>query len=405
MKWIYKPRWVADQLLRAVEFSPVVVLTGARQTGKSTLLREEAPFKDWPYYTLDDFDVLELAEKNPTELVTIDDRMIIDEVQKVPNLLSAIKKQVDLNRQKRFILSGSAHLLLMKNVAESLAGRCLYFELLPFALGEVQQRKVPAWLEALDPHLTESHKAKVASIPKFQMQRGFLPPVTFLDSVSHITDWWQGYTRTYLERDLRDLSQIANLPDFRKVMNLLASQSAHILNQANIARAAGISQATMNRYVNLLEISGLFKKLQPYSVNIKKRIVKSPKIYCIDTGLICSLTGTKDLDSANASFYGQIFETFVFHNLSAIAAASNGQLFYLRKQGGLEREIDFLLEKDNRLVAIEVKAARNVSLRDAENMLQLKENLEKWTCGVVIYNGTEMTKLRKDIYAIPCGLL
>jgi predicted AAA+ superfamily ATPase len=405
MNFPYKSRWIARHLLDAIEFSPVIVLSGARQTGKSTLLQNEAPFKNWPYVTLDDYDTCELATKNPKELLGLHDRMVIDEAQKAPQLLSAIKQQVDRDRSKRFVLSGSAHLLLMKNVTETLAGRCLYFDLLPFSLGEEKDAPVPGLLDALLRGQAVKSSASAKPVSDFHLFRGFLPPVTMLSAEAHIAQWWKGYIRTYLERDLRDLSQIAGLADFRRVMTMLAARSAQICNQADIARSARISQATVSRYINLLEVSGLFATLQPYSKNITKRIVKTPKIYCIDTGLLCSLAGMGQSDRIDSGLRGQMFESLVYQNLMAIAAARGGQLYYLRKQGGIEREIDFLLELDGKVITIEAKASASVDFRDAENMEALKSMLPQWDMGLVIYNGTEVKPLRKDIFAFPCGML
>jgi len=188
-------------------------------------------------------------------------------------------------------------------------------------------------------------------------------------------------------------------------MTLLAACSAQLLNQANIARSVRISQATAHRYINVLEISGLFVKLRPYSKNITKRVVKSPKIYCLDTGLMGCLLGITEQDQIEASLRGQLFETLVFQNLLAAASILDGRLYYLRKQGGLEREIDFLFEVKGRIITIEVKASERVSLRDAENMVNLREMLPRWDAGIVLYNGTDMKKLRKDVWAIPCAMV
>jgi hypothetical protein len=366
MRWAYKTRWITPQLVDAVEFSPIIVLTGARQTGKSTLLRNEAPFKDWPYYTLDDLDVLEMAEKAPKELAALHERMVIDEVQKAPQLLPAIKLRIDENRNRRYVLSGSAHLLLMKAVSETLAGRALYFELLPFTLGEEAGRPLPGWLlEGRFDKIPSPSGNTAEAVATENLFRGSLPPVTFLNKPRQAAAWWEGYIRTYLERDLRDLSNVSNLPDFRKIMALLAARTAQILNAADIARSVQISQATAGRYISLLETSGLFAKLQPFSRNIAKRMVKSPKIFSLDTGLACSLTRIGTPQRIESSYRGQLFETLVFQNLCAVASAGSGRLYYLRKQGGLEREIDFILESSKGLIAVEVKSSHTAGLKDA----------------------------------------
>ena len=400
----YRPRWLAEKLREGVKFSPAVVLSGARQTGKSTLLQSEAPFNDWPYLTLDDLDTRETAEKDPGRLAALHDRVVIDEVQKAPGLLAAVKVQVDRDRRRRFVLSGSANLLLMKKVTESLAGRCLYFDLMPFSLGEEELKAPGDWL---DPAFFENRyrPSSIGSISDFRLCRGALPPVVYLKKPAHVADWWRGYTRTYLERDLRDISQVTNLSDFRKVMALLASSSGQIINQTNIARAAAISQATVGRYIDLLEITGLFVRLFPYSKNIRKRMVKSPKIYCIDTGLACSLTGMAPTDELSAEFRGQLFETLAFQNVLVRTALEGAKIFYLRKLGGLEREVDFVVERGGRFVTIEVKSSKQVRFKDAESMLALKDLLPKWSHGIVLYNGAEIVKLGDRIYGLPMAMI
>jgi hypothetical protein len=400
----YRPRWLVERLREAVQFSPVIVLSGARQTGKSTLLQSAAPFRDWPYLTLDDLDTRELAEKDPGRLAGLHDQVVIDEVQKAPDLLAAVKVQVDRDRKRRFVLSGSANLLLMKKVTESLAGRCLYFDLMPFCLGEEDRKAPEAWLDHSffnGPYRTRG----VESISDFRLFRGSLPPVSFLEKQPQVADWWRGYTRTYLERDLRDVSQVTGLTDFRKVMAMLASATGQTLNQSNIARAAAVSQATVGRYLGLLEITGLFVRLFPYGKNVRKRLVKSPKIYCLDTGLACSLVGVGAAAELSAEFRGQLFETLAFQNILVRAALDGGRVFYLRKLGGLEREVDFAVELGGRFITIEVKASKTVNFKDAENTLALRELLPRWSHGIVLYNGAKIVKLADRVYGLPIGML
>ena len=405
MKWHYKPRWLAEQIRKAISFSPIVVVSGARQTGKSTLLQQEFTSNTWHYITLDDLDVLSMAQRRPEELLALSDHLIIDEVQKSPDLLLSVKRSVDKDRKRRFILSGSANLLLMKSVSESLAGRAAYFELLPMVHGEETEAPISNWMMGLPdkkpPQSEEQPKRAVEDL----LFRGSLPPVLFLADEQEIFSWWRGYIRTYLERDLRDLTRISNLPDFRKMMGLLALRSGQILRQSEVGRDAGLSQATAGRYINLLEVTGLLLKLNPYIANISKRIIKSPKVYFIDPGLICALAGVARPEEITESLRGILFESYICLNLLALSSLHGGSLHYFRTQGGKEKEVDFILEIGKKIIAIEVKNARKVGLREAENLFFLRDILPGWKAGLIIYDGSDTLTLGKDVFAIPWSLI
>ena len=401
MKWHYKPRWLAGQIRKAISFSPIIVLSGARQTGKSTLLQQEFASNTWHYITLDDLDVLSTAQRRPEELLAVSEHLIIDEVQRTPDLLLSVKQAVDKDRNRRFILSGSANLLLMKSVSESLAGRAAYFELLPMAYREEIETTVSSWIMDLPdkrpPQAEEQPRRRIQDL----LFRGALPPALFLSDEREMSSWWKGYIRTYLERDLRDLTRISNLPDFRKMMGLLALRSGQILRQSEIARDAGLSQATAGRYINLLEITGLLVRLNSYSTNISKRIIKSPKVYFIDPGLICALAGFTRPEEITDSLRGMLFESYICLNLLVFSSLHGGRLHYFRTQGGKEKEVDFVLEMDKQVVAIEAKNAKKVGLREAESLFFLKDILPGWKAGLIVYDGSETLTLGKDIFAIP----
>jgi hypothetical protein len=413
MDVVYKPRWLAEKLRTAAEFSPVIVLSGARQTGKSTLLRNEQPFKDWHYITFDDLDSLALARKRPDEILNISGHMVIDEVQKAPKFMHAVKKVVDNDNSRRIVLSGSARLLLMKKVSESLAGRAVYFDLMPFSFGELKGISYDRWIEKfMETGNLPSLKVKdympdkeAAGNLSPNIFRGFLPPVVLLKKEEHIATWWKGYIKTYLERDLRDMSEIAYLPDFRKLMELLALRTANILKQSDIARDAGLSQATAGRYINILEETSLISKVRPYSRNVSKRLIKAPKVVVTDPGLAAALAGITSSSAISEQFLGALLESYVFLNLTARASLMDGDVMYFRTQGGREREVDFVLEKGKRILAVEVKLAKTVSMGDIDNLLFLKDATSSFACGLVIYSGTEIKQLAQNIYAIPWFVL
>jgi predicted AAA+ superfamily ATPase len=231
--------------------------------------------------------------------------------------------------------------------------------------------------------------------------RGFLPAVAFMKKEEHIAAWWKGYVKTYLERDLRSISEIAYLPDFRKMMELLALRTASILKQSEIARDAGLSQATAGRYINILEETSLIVKVRPYSKNISKRLIKSPKIVLTDPGLTASLAGYSSADSIPSQFMGALLESYVYLNLTAVASLIDGEVMYFRTQGGREREVDFVLTKENRIMGIEVKLAKTVSAGDIDNLLFLKDASKSFACGLIVYSGMEIKQLAQNIFAVP----
>ena len=297
----YLPRLAVDLLRRAADASPVVILMGARQTGKSTLVRSEPLFTDYRYLTLDDLDIQERAAQAPGDLLAAAPRVIIDEVQRDPALILAIKRAVDQQHPRtpgRFVLTGSANLLLMQRVSETLAGRATYVTLWPLTRRErlglgcagiwddLFEHEVRDWFD-----LITSNAAPVANWREEVVAGGYPVPSTMMPDAATRTIWFDGYVRTYLERDLQTLASIDNLLDFRRLMKAVSLRVGSLLNQAEIARDIGIPRSTVQRYLNLLETSFQTLRLEPYSVNRTRRLIKSPKIFWTDTGLAFHLSG------------------------------------------------------------------------------------------------------------------
>jgi predicted AAA+ superfamily ATPase len=396
----YKPRWIFPSIREAVRDHPVVVLTGARQVGKSTLLRKEFP--DARYVTLDDYDALHQAETDPAALWAGTSTVIVDEVQKSPTLLSGIKGAVDTQRHKTtFILSGSANLLLMRRVSETLAGRAIYFTLRPFAFGEQESRPPKPTLE----DLLAGRFPKEYTVPSPPalaplLWRGFLPPL-FSMRPAAVTRWWEGYVATYLERDLRDLSQVDSLVDFRRLMELLSLRNSHVLNQSALARDAGLSQPSVHRHINLLETSHLLIRLPAFARNRTRRLVRSPKTHWLDPGLAAFLSGLFDSGSVSGPPLGPLLESMVLSHLQIFAEnlLPRARLFYWRTSDG--HEVDFILEHGRRLIAVEVKATAHPSHRDADPLrLFMKEHPET-SAGLILHSGSSIHFLDKKIIALP----
>ena len=405
----YRERWLTTFLQSAIEEHQIVVLTGARQVGKSTLLLNAEPFRRWRFHTLDDFSTLEQAHSNPESLWAGTNQVVLDEVQKAPELLLAVKKAVDQHPGKyQFVLSGSANLLLMQQVSESLAGRAIYFVLDPMSIGEMHNRSHPDILiSTLSGDFPEEASLYDAlPNPAQFILRGFMPPLLMLESSQAWRRWWDGYVATYLERDLRQVAQIHALLDFRRVMELAALRSGQLINQSELARDARLSQPTTHRYLNLLETTYLFDRLPAYMASRTTRLLKSPKAYFNDPALAVFLSGYYELeDLLKAREYGAYFETFIYHHLRILARlmVPSGRLHFWRTLEG--NEVDFVLEYGRALLAIEVKLTDNLGYRDTAGLRLFLENHPDTSGGLVVYCGRQIRRMDEKIVAIPWSLI
>lgn len=404
----YIPRWLAPQFRRAVAEHPVVVLTGARQVGKSTLLRHEEPTRKWKYVTLDNLETLRQGERDPAGLWAGADHVILDEVQRLPGILSAVKLAVDERpRKMRFVLSGSANLLLMKHVSESLAGRAVYLTLLPMTSGEIHRKDPPAVIEGLlGGKFPKEQSTSQALNPISLIARGFMPGLLALSSAESRTRWWEGYTATYLERDLRQLSQVESLSDFRTVMEILALRCAQVVNQTNVARDSHVSQATVHRYLNLLETTGLIDRLPAFARNRTTRLIKAPKLHWIDPALAAYLGGLHDEAAITASREaGALFENLIFHHLKALAGTFTPKLrlYYWRTMNG--HEVDFVLESGRRAIAIEIKLTDSPNSTDCRGLEAFLKDHPDACAGILIHTGKKATRLGTKIMALPWTML
>ncbi|HWQ22362.1 MAG TPA: AAA family ATPase [Clostridia bacterium] len=402
---MYRQRWLTERLAQAGRVSRVLVLTGARQTGKSTLLANEPMFSGYHHVTLDDMATLTQAEEEPELLVNMAPNMVIDEAQRAPKLMIAVKKAVDDHPERRFVLSGSANLLLMKHVSESLAGRATYHVLYPPTCSEWRGDAAPRWL--LDMFSGRLPEAGTESAPQdlpSTLLTGFMPAIQGA-SPSDAAYFWEGYVRTYLERDLRELSQVASVVDFRRVMQLAAMRTASLVSQSDIAKDSGVSQPTVWRYLNLLEMSHLYGRLLPAPVTSLKAVTKTPKGYVADTGLAAALAGYQTTASLDETFTGHLLESAVFMALQAISELWMAHLSFFRSGDPPHREVDFVVERDRKRLAVEVKMSHNVSYADARTIAWLMHEDTQCVGGVVIYAGEDVRVLAQHIIAVPWTML
>lgn len=394
---------MSDALARALQVMPVMVVTGARQTGKTTLARDLLGDQGRRFYTLDTLDVFDQAMTRPDDLLRRAPRMTLDEVQRVPSLMLAVKRQVDLQRiPGQFVLTGSANLLMLRHVADSLAGRAAYVTLWPltrreqlgFGTAGLWSALVDAddqdWISVVD-----ASEAPPADWREVARRGGFPTPAIELDRDDERELWFAGYLQTYLERDLRDLAAVSSLPDFRRLMQATALRIGQLVNQTELGRDVALPQPTVHRWLNLLEASYQLIKVPAYSVNRTRRLIKTPKVYWADTGLGLHLAGRVPPD-------GPHLENIVLGDLLAWKESqiTKPDIFYWRTTVG--DEVDFVIDTGRTLLPIDVKATRRPTPADAKGLQIFRaEYGAKSRAGLLLHDGEETEWLAPGILATP----
>ncbi|MCC6846940.1 MAG: ATP-binding protein [Deltaproteobacteria bacterium] len=396
------PRLVGTALGERLRVMPAVVVTGARQTGKSTLVAELVPGKR-RYASLDELDVLDAARHDPDALIGGTNPVTLDEVQREPTLLRAVKRAIDRRRAPgRFLLTGSANLLLMRRVSESLAGRASYLTLWPMTRREQQgEGRSGRWDDLLRCRdedwrdLLASERDASGDWRAFALRGGFPTPAIQLTTARERAIWFDGYVRTYLERDLQDLAAISTLPDFRRLMRAACLRIGQLVNQTELGRDIGLPQPTVHRWLNLLETSYLLVRLPAFAANRTKRLIKSAKLYWGDTGVALHLAERDEPEGAH-------LENIVLHDLLAWrdARLERAEISYWRTAIG--EEVDFVIEAGGRLLPIEIKASARPRLADATHLRTFRTAYgRKARAGLLLHTGTVLEWLAPDVLAAP----
>ncbi len=334
-------RILQDKLVHSAKKYPIVTLTGPRQSGKTTLVKAAFPGKE--YISLEDPDTLDFALNDPRGFLNqYPHGAIFDEIQRVPLLFSYLQTIVD-KKQKNglFILTGSQQFLLLEKITQSLSGRTSLFRLLPFSAEELQNSNIA--VKKVDDSL----------------YKGFYPRVHHHNI--NPRDWYPDYTATYIERDVRSIKNIGNLSLFHKFVKLCAARSGHLVNLSELGNVCGINHNTARSWLSVLEASYIIFLLQPHHVNFNKRLIKSPKLYFYDTGLLCSILNIRDPKSIIYSPQrGQIFETFIVSEIVKYFAnrGEAGEIYFWRDKTG--HEIDCVIEHNQDLIPVEIKAGETV---------------------------------------------
>ena len=384
---------------------PAVLVTGPRQVGKSTLLQHIS--EDYQYVTFDDPMVLSMAKNDPSLfMLNYSGKLILDEVQYVPELFSSLKLAMDKQKTSGlYLLSGSQAFHLMQNVTESLAGRVAVLKLQGFSLREIQQLDFSLPFIPTQNYISAREKTAqpIENIWKI-IHQGYMPRL-----YEQETNWeiyYASYVSTYIERDVRSLTNVSSITDFTRFMVAIAARSGELLNYSNVAQEVGVSVDTIKRWTAILETSGIIYLLKPYSNNHLKRAIKTPKVYMLDTGLMAWLTKwlTPETISKGAKS-GQFFETFVVSEIikSFYNKGIEPPIYFYRDTN--QKEIDLLIEYDRTLYPVEIKTSASPDKKMVKTFSILKDNLPeseiKIGTGVIINQYPQRLWLAEDLVALP----
>jgi len=398
---VYYKRTLSKCLKQATAFFKVVLVTGPRQVGKTTLL-EHSRERNRTVVSLDDMDVLMMAREDPAHFFErFPPPVLIDEVQKAPNLFPYIKKIVDTSDAKgQFWLTGSQQFHLMRDVSESLAGRVAILDLQGFSQSEKgKDEKRPPFLPAI-PLRTQR--------PVWSTQETF--DVIVKGSFPQLFDgtpaslFYSAYVRTYIERDVREIVNISNEHAFLKFLKVMASRTGQALNYNNVARDIEVSVNTVKSWVSVLETSGLIYLLPPYFRNLTKRATKTPKMYFLDTGLCCYLTGITTGEIAlKHAMSGALFETYVVSEILKSYWHNGERPFAYFYRDTLGKEIDLILEKDGKLWPVEIKQTASPNPGMAQHFTVLAS--EERGKGALICTASKLLSMSKDVNVIPASYI
>ena len=413
---VFHPRFVLPLLNEALQDTPVVLIHGPRQCGKTTLARAVGDAAGYAYISFDDEVLRASVLADPVGFVAdLPDKVVLDEVQRVPELFTALKVAVDRDRRPgRFILTGSANVLLVPRLADSLAGRMEILRLHPLAQSELAAKQ-PDFLDALfGEGLTQRGQEPLRGKTKQQARLGKelaeriagggYPAALARPSSRRRVTWYRDYIETLVQRDVRDMARISSLDVLPRLLALAAGQTARLLNVADLASPFQLSRPTIRDYVTLLARVFLLEELPPWHNNRLSRLVKTPKLHLGDTGLACALLGVDAAALwANRALLGQLLETFILQELRRQASWRDDPVafYHFRDKDGVE--VDIVMEGSGQRVAgIEVKAAATVTAADFRGLRKLQESaMGRFGGGVVLYDGEMTAPFGDGLFAVP----
>jgi uncharacterized protein len=407
---ILYPRFLSPRIMEALADSPVVLIHGPRQCGKTTLARLVGDEAGFAYFTFDDDVQRAAAQADPVGYVAdLPERAVLDEVQRVPELFTSLKGAVDARRAPgRFILTGSANVLLVPRLADSLAGRMEILRLHPLSQAELCG-KAPDFLSTL---FAAGFKAgpcgqRLGKALAERLISGGYPAALARANSRRMAVWYRDYADALVQRDIRDLARISALDALPRLLAMAAGQTACLMNVSEIASPFQISRQTIREYLTLLSRIFLLDELPPWHSNRMKRLIKTPKLHMGDTGMACALLGmNSDTLWSDRTLFGRLLETFVYQELRRLASWREDAVAFSHFRDKDQVEVDVVLESAGRVAGVEVKAASTVTSDDFRGLRKLKDALKNnFAAGVVLYDGEAVAGFGDRFYAVPISHL
>ncbi|MCX7693128.1 MAG: ATP-binding protein [Tepidimonas taiwanensis] len=403
------PRWIEPRIAEALLDTPVVLLAGPRQAGKTTLVRQVAKLQGLRYLTLDDELTLLAAREDPVGMIRSLDRAVIDEIQRAPHLLLAIKKSVDEDRRPgRFLLTGSANVMALPTVADSLAGRMETLTLLPLSQSEIERHSTN-WIDSVFAgRLPKVGQPALGGDLIERVLRGGYPEAVARTSNRRRVAWARQYLDAIIQRDVRDVAEIDKLDHLPRLLRALAQTAGQMCNYTQLGGQVGLDGKTASRYIGILEQMYLLKRVEVWSRNRLTRVVKTPKLQFVDAGLLAALLDlTVDGVQQDRVRFGHVLETFVFGELLKHTTTADGDYRLMYYRDADKVEVDVVIENAaGRLVGVEVKAAATVRESDLRGLRKLASLAgSQFTMGVLLYDGNEALPLGDRIWAAPLSSL
>jgi uncharacterized protein len=402
------PRHILPQLREALSYAPVVLIHGSRQCGKSTLARMVG--EPYEYVSFDDLNVLRTAQGDPVGFVAgLSDRVILDEIQRVPELFVTIKHAVDTRRQPgRFILTGSANVLLLPRLSDSLAGRMTTIQLLPLSQCEIAGHR-SAFLSRMFSNDFTGFKGvrQGTRLGPRVMSGGYPAPLVQVPEKNR-NRWYREYIRSVVDRDVSDMSRILEADALPRLLTMLANGTAQLVNINELSKSFQLSRPTVDHYVGLLRRLFLVEFLQPWFANRNSRLVKTPKAHISDTGLAGAILRVKpDVQAGDPALFGHLFESFVYMELRKLASWHDEDLDFFHYRDRDDYEVDMVIEHGSNAVAgVEVKSGATIREQDFAGLRRLQRQLgKKLKCGILLYDGERVLPFGDRMIAVPITAL